>query len=81
MTKLVNNIVSISPYIVISEAQQYGGIVFSVNLSQEATLLLDWLQKHTLALEKEEKLRQTVPALANQWERYQTMLKIVMDDV
>lgn len=80
MTNLIK-ICAQSQYIVVQETQLYGGVDISIDLSPDAKQLLDWVKKHRETVEKEEKLRQTVPALANQWEQYQTMLKIVMDDV
>lgn len=67
--------------VMVNQNMQYGGVQFTVQLAPEMEDVLRWASEYKLKIEKEEKLRQTVPALANQWEQYQTMLRIVMDDV
>lgn len=80
--KLIDiNMINGHDYMNINCTQQYGGISFSVNLEKRLIDLLQWVENHKANVEKEEQLRKTNPALASTWEQYQTMLKIVMDDV
>jgi len=59
----------------------YGGKEIHINLGFEAVDAIKWVQEHRRQLEKERKLRESNPALSNAWDQYQTMLRIVMDDV
>lgn len=59
----------------------YGGKEIWINLGLEAVDAIKWVQEHRQQLERERKLRESNPALANAWDQYQTMLRIVMDDV
>jgi hypothetical protein len=79
----MNNLVNVQGQwpVIVNQNMQYGGIQFTIQITPEIEEVLRWVSEYKLKIEKEEKLRQTVPALANQWEQYQTMLKIVMDDV
>lgn len=59
----------------------YGGKRHVIYIHQEWIDCLNWVKNHKAQLEKEAKLRAENPALASQWDQYQTMLRIVMDDV
>jgi hypothetical protein len=59
----------------------YGGKHIHVQISPDVIDAFNWIQTYRALLDREVKLRETNPALANQWDHYQTMLKIVMDDV
>jgi len=81
-TKLIDiNMVSSNGYMNIQCTQQYGGLTYSIYLEKKLIDLLLWVEEHKAKVEKEEMLRKTNPALASTWDQYQTMLKIVMDDV
>jgi len=56
---------------------------FEISTNTELKILddINWLKDFRKKVEKEEKLRSDNPALADIWESYQTMLRIVMDDV
>lgn len=59
----------------------YGGKNITITISQETVALLEWVKTYKTKLDQETELRKTNPALNNMWEQYQTMLRIVMDDV
>lgn len=59
----------------------YGGKRYVVYVQQEWIDCLNWVKNYKAQLDKEIRLRESNPALASQWDQYQTMLRIVMDDV
>lgn len=67
--------------IYLSTMDVHGGKMINVSLSQEVVDTLRWAQSFRKKHELELELRKTVPALASQYEQYQTMLRIVMDTV
>lgn len=80
MNKLIN--INCNPkFFIAIGSDQWGGIGYTIDFSHEVKELLEWLKTHKESVEKEEALRKSNPALANQWDQYQTMLRIVMDDV
>ena len=83
MTDLIN--IAISPptfaTIVNCPQSQYGGNLYSIVINQEVLDNLEWLRTYRSQLEREAIAREKNPALASQYEQYQTMLRIVMDDV
>ena len=82
MTELINvNVFPTNEYINVTRMNVHGGISFQISLSQTFLDLLTWTKEHKEMLDKEVKLRNQNPALATQWDHYQTMLRIVMDDV
>jgi hypothetical protein len=75
--------VSISPPEIgyISTQDVYGGKNITITITQEVVDLLAWVKEHKGQVQREAELRKTNPSLNNMWEQYQTMLRIVMDDV
>ncbi len=59
----------------------YGGKQINVMIAPDVVEAVRWVQEYRSRLDKEVQLRMTNPALASQWEQYQTMLKLVMDDL
>jgi hypothetical protein len=68
-------------HIYVSTIDIHGGQELVISLSQSTVDSLNWVQSYRLGLEKEIELRNSTPALASAWDQYQTMLRIVMDDV
>lgn len=65
----------------ITVSDTFGGQRHVFNVAQPIVEDLQWLREYRQKLEQEEKLRESNPALRNAWDSYQTMLRIVMDDV
>jgi predicted transcriptional regulator YheO len=59
----------------------HGGQEYTLNFSSEIVSDLEWVRQYRAKLDKEEQMRESTPALKNSWDSYQTMLRIVMDDV
>lgn len=58
-----------------------GGHHIHIMITPEVIDSINWVKAHRHKLEKEIELRNNNPALATQWDHYQTMLRIVMDDI
>ena len=58
-----------------------GGKMITIQLTDDVVSTIRWAQKYKENLQREIELRESNPALASQWDQYQTMLRIVMDDV
>ena len=67
--------------IYISTMDIHGGQEICISLTQDMIDTINWAKEHRGRLDKEAKLRETNPALSNSWSEYQTMLRIVMDDI
>lgn len=59
----------------------HGGKAVYVKISPEVIDAINWVNTYRAQLDKEIALRNSNPALAIQWDHYQTLLRIVMDDV
>lgn len=59
----------------------HGGQEICFSLASNVIDAINWTNEYRARLDKEVKLRETNPALSNSWNEYQTMLRIVMDDV
>ena len=59
------------------------GDVQHVQISLNSNIVDDlrWINDYRAKIDRENKMRETNPALKNTWDSYQTMLAIVMDDV
>ena len=62
-------------------AYVYGGKEVHIQFTTEVVETLQWAIEYRKQLQREIDLRNTNPALADQWDHYQTLLRIVMDDV
>jgi len=81
MEKLLDVEIQPNDWIRVYQMSHYGGIKYQITLEQKLLDLLAWAQQQKEQHAKEIELRKTNPALAMSWDHYQTMLKIVMDDV
>jgi hypothetical protein len=57
----------------------YGGKTIHIQFTDEVIRAVTWANEYKDKLDKEFELRNNNPALANMWEQYQTMLKLVND--
>jgi hypothetical protein len=64
-----------------SVSDAFGGKHITIMISPDVIEAVNWVKEHRSNLEKELELRNSNPALATQWDHYQTILRIVMDDV
>jgi hypothetical protein len=81
MEKLLDVDVTQNDWIHVYAIKHHDGIKYQITLEQKFLDLLAWVEQQKQQHAKEIELRKTNPALANSWDHYQTMLKIVMDDV
>lgn len=65
----------------IKNADIHGGREILISLSDEMIDNMKWITEYRNKLDQEIELRSKNPALANAWDQYQTMLRIVMDYV
>ena len=75
--------ISISPpdFAYVSLKDTYGGKQIHVQVNQEVIDVFRWFKEHKDLLDREQKLRESNPAVASIYEQYQTMMKLVMDDI
>ena len=64
-----------------SVSDMLGGNHINIMITPEVIDAINWVKEYRHKLEKEIELRNNNPALATQWDHYQTLLRIVMDDV
>jgi hypothetical protein len=59
----------------------HGGKLVTIKIAPDVVAALQWVMEHKAKLEQEAELRQNNPALANAWDQYQVMMRLVMDDI
>lgn len=73
---------SLNPNILhVSTMDVHGGKMITVELSRDVLDIINWARTYREKLDREVRLREQTPALANSWDEYQTMLKIVLDQI
>ena len=65
----------------VNKQDTHGGVDYTLYIDPQMIDDLRWLRKHKTRIESEEKIRNENPAVASAYEQYQTVLKIVMDQI
>lgn len=69
-----------SDFIYIHQSEDWGRVKISITLDQKVVDAVHWVRDYKKQLEEEAKIRAENPAVASQYESYQTMLKLVKSD-
>jgi hypothetical protein len=65
----------------ISKADTYGGKKFDISFSQEMIEMFKWYKEYRGQMLKESQAREQFQSVAAAYEQYQTVLKLVLDQV
>jgi hypothetical protein len=78
---MFNIIVDPPGFAIVSVADTYGGKQINIKISNHVLDTIDWVNRYRSRLDQEQKIRDGNPAVASLYEQYQTMIKLVMDDI
>ena len=69
-----------SDWMYIHQSEDWGKVKVAITIDPKIIDAMDWVKKYRQQLEDEAKIRAENPAVASQYESYQTMLKLVKSD-
>lgn len=83
MVEIINRVqIDVYPhdFIYINQSEDWGKVKINITVDQRVIDAVNWVRDYKKQLEEEAKIRAENPAVANQYDSYQTMLKLVKSD-
>jgi hypothetical protein len=67
-------------WLTVEKSETYGGILYSINMTNDFTDIIDWVIAYKKQLELEDLARKRYESVASAYNQYQTTLKLVTNE-